>query len=81
MTTYNEKLEKLKHREEQIKSQIKDITQIQKQKDKDKNNYMNLVLGRTISKAIEDGALESQEIREILRQYITTPKDKKLFKV
>lgn len=81
MIKYNEKLEKLRNREEQIKSQIKDITQIQKQKHKDKKDYMDLLLGRTVSQAIEDGLLESHKIREILRQYIVNPKDKILFKV
>ena len=81
MTTYNEKLEKLRNKEEQIKSQIKDIKQIQKQKNKDQKDYMNLLLGRTVSQAIDDGLLDSHKVREILRQYIVNPKDKVLFKI
>lgn len=81
MNNQKEKLEKLRNKEEQIKSQIKDLEQIQKQKTKQRKHQMNLILGNAISQAINDRAIDLHTIREILNRYVINQKDKDLFKI
>ena len=80
MNNQKEKLEKLRNKEEQIKSQIKDLEQIQKQKTKQRKHQMNLILGNAINQAINDRAIDLHTIREILNRYVINQKDKDLFK-
>lgn len=79
MTAKHERVEQLKERVSQIKAQIKDIEQIQKQENRKNVEQRHLVLGRCVSKAVDDGVMEAQLLREILSRYVVSQKDRELF--
>lgn len=74
----NKKLQQLKEKENQLKAQIKNLEQIEKQHSKERQLRINMLLGSCIRCAVDEGLVSSDIIKECIRRYSKNDNDKKL---